>query len=150
VQGQFVAPELKELFKLPLVDGILIEVVEPGSPAQKAKLNGGELEVTLGGHEFLLGGDIITAIDDATISTPEEFAKALESLKVGSNVPPDPVPQRQDPSGDLYASRAAGAARRLPRRRFPCDSGSSATRIEDSLVRILIRRSRLVVQGPSQ
>jgi len=81
-----VAPELKELFKLPLVDGILIEVVEPGSPAQEAKLNGGELEVTLGGYEFLIGGDIITAIDDATISTPEEFAKALESLKVGSNV----------------------------------------------------------------
>jgi serine protease Do len=86
VQGQFVAPELKELLKLPLVDGMLIEVVEPGSPAQEAKLNGGELEVRLAGQEFLLGGDIITAIDDARISTPEQFAKALESLKVGSNV----------------------------------------------------------------
>jgi serine protease Do len=86
VQGQFVAPELKELFRLPLVDGIMIEVVEPGSPAQEANLNGGELEVTLAGQEFLLGGDIITAIDDAKITNPEQFGKALEKLKVGSNV----------------------------------------------------------------
>jgi serine protease Do len=86
VQGQFVAPELKELFRLPLVDGIMIEVVEPGSPAQEANLNGGELEVTLAGQEFLLGGDIITAIDDAKISTPDQFSKALGKLKVGSNV----------------------------------------------------------------
>ncbi len=86
VQGQFVAPELKEIFRLPLVDGIMIEVVEPGSPAQEANLEGGELEVMLAGQEFLLGGDIITAINDTTISTPGQFTKALEGLKVGSKV----------------------------------------------------------------
>ena len=86
VQGQIVAPELKELFRLPLVDGLLIEVVEPGSPAQEANLTGGELEVTLAGQEFLLGGDIVTAIDGAPISTLQLLAKALDSLKAGSNV----------------------------------------------------------------
>jgi serine protease Do len=86
VQGQIVQPELKELFRLPLVDGVLIEVVEPGSPAQEANLTGGELEVTLAGQEFLLGGDIITALDGAPVATPEQFAKALQGLKVGSKV----------------------------------------------------------------
>ena len=35
VQGQFVAPALKELLRIPLVDGFLVEAVEPGSPAEQ-------------------------------------------------------------------------------------------------------------------
>jgi len=34
VQGQFVVPVLKELLRVPLVDGFLVEAVEPGSPAE--------------------------------------------------------------------------------------------------------------------
>jgi S1-C subfamily serine protease len=130
VQGQIVPPELKELFRLPLVDGVLIEVVEPGSPAQEANLSGGELEVTLAGQEFLLGGDIITAIDGAPVPTPEQFAKALQGLKVGSNVRLTvfrdgktrqvscKLPERPVLPGDFRAGGAAqptGAAQPAPR-----------------------------------
>jgi serine protease Do len=86
VQGQLVAPDLKSIFRVPLVDGLLIEVVEPGSPAEAGDLRGGNLEVMLGGQELLLGGDIITAVNGAPVTNPEELGKALATLKVGMTV----------------------------------------------------------------
>ena len=35
--GQLVTSELKDLLKAPLVDGLLVEVIEPGSPAEKRR-----------------------------------------------------------------------------------------------------------------
>ncbi len=43
--GQLVSGELKDLLKAPLVDGLLVEVVEPGSPAEAAGIQGGRLEL---------------------------------------------------------------------------------------------------------
>ena len=43
--GQLVGGDLKELLKAPLVDGLLVEVIEPGSPAATAGLHGGQLEL---------------------------------------------------------------------------------------------------------
>jgi S1-C subfamily serine protease len=51
---------LKELLRLPLRDGLLVEVVEPGSPAEQARVRGGHLDLVIGGQALLLGGDIIT------------------------------------------------------------------------------------------
>lgn len=86
VQGQFVTNELKSVFRIPLVDGLLVEVVEPGSPADIAEISGGILDVTIAGQELLLGGDIITKINGATVATPDQFEKVLNSLHVGSDV----------------------------------------------------------------
>ena len=86
VQGLLVEPALKDLFRVPLVDGFLIEMVEPGSPAQIATLRGGHLEIMVAGRELLLGGDIITAIDGAPVRAPEELVKALAGMKVGGKI----------------------------------------------------------------
>jgi serine protease Do len=86
VQGQFVAPSLKELLRLPLVDGFLVEAVEPGSPAEAQGLLGGSLEMTLNGQPVLLGGDIITGVNGAPILNPEALAKTLGDLKVGARL----------------------------------------------------------------
>ena len=63
VQGQFVPPALKQLLRIPLAKGFLVEAVEPGSPAEKAGVRDGEFELTLGGAPILLGGDIITEVN---------------------------------------------------------------------------------------
>ena len=86
VQGQLVSPELEELLRAPLVDGLLVEVVEPGSPASRLDVRGGSLEVIIGGSPFLLGGDIITAIDGVPVGNPEKLTQALKALKVGTTV----------------------------------------------------------------
>lgn len=86
VQGQLVPPPLRELLKVPLVEGFLVEVVEPGSPAAELGVHGGELDLVIGGSPILIGGDIITAIDGRPLADPEKVAAVLSSLKVGATV----------------------------------------------------------------
>jgi serine protease Do len=86
VQGQTVAPVLRQLLRMPLVEGFLVEVVEPGSPAAKLGIHGGELELNIGGQSVLLGGDIITEVNGAPVTDPEKLGRALDTLKVGTTV----------------------------------------------------------------
>jgi serine protease Do len=82
--GQIVGSELQSLFRLPLVPGLMVEVVEPGSPAEKSGLKGGVLEITIAGQEILLGGDIITKINGIEFTSSENLLKILRQLKVGT------------------------------------------------------------------
>jgi S1-C subfamily serine protease len=84
--GQAVDTDLQRLLRIPLATGLLVEVVEPGSPAQKAGLRGGELELTIAGHEFLMGGDIITTINGIEMNSQDNILEALGSVKVGSTL----------------------------------------------------------------
>ncbi len=86
VQGQPVSSTLKELLRAPLVDGLLVEVVEPGSPASQVDIRGGSLDVIIAGDPFLLGGDIITEIDGASVGDREDLTRALKTLEVGAAV----------------------------------------------------------------
>src|SRR5262249_35566550 len=74
------------LLRFPLRTGFLIEAVEPGSPADQARLQGGGLEITIDGNDFLFGGDIITSLNGITLDTPEHVLEALGDLKVGDEV----------------------------------------------------------------
>jgi len=84
--GQYMENGLQELFRFPLVQGFLIEVVEPGSPAEKVGLQGGQLELTLAGRDFLIGGDVITKVNGTSLTAPDKLLDALNSLHVGSHL----------------------------------------------------------------
>ena len=85
-QGQFVDTKLSTLLRVPLVDGFLVEVVEPGGPAEKAGLRGGELPVSVVGRELLLGGDIIVEANGITVTDLDRIAKEIPNLQVGSRL----------------------------------------------------------------
>ncbi|MBI3990081.1 MAG: trypsin-like peptidase domain-containing protein [candidate division NC10 bacterium] len=84
--GQLVDEALQGLLRIPLVEGLLVEVVEPGSPAERAGLRGGQLEVVIAGHAFLVGGDIITSVNGTSLISPNNLIKVMRGLKVGVTV----------------------------------------------------------------
>ncbi len=86
VQGQMVSPGLLSLLRLPLVPGFLVEVVEDGSPAEKAGLKGGHLSVAVQGEEFLVGGDIVTAVDGRAVKGLDDVRERLRLVKPGQSL----------------------------------------------------------------
>ena len=86
IHGKLVKKEDLSIINIPSVDGFLVETVEPGSPAERGGVRGGELPIAIVGTEFLLGGDIITAINGQTLDDSEKFLKVIRSLKVGDKV----------------------------------------------------------------
>jgi S1-C subfamily serine protease len=86
VGGKFVQEELGKIINLPFTDGFMVETVEPESPAERAGLNEGDLPVTIGGTEFLFGGDIIIAVNGRSFTGPEDLARLVSSLQVGDIV----------------------------------------------------------------
>jgi serine protease Do len=84
--GTMIGADLRKVLKLQLTDGLLIEVVEPGSPAEIAGMRGGDVEFTLGTISLLLGGDIVTSIDGVPTTDAEKIAPIMRALKVGSTL----------------------------------------------------------------
>jgi len=86
IQGQFILPDLRNLLRLPLAPGFLVEVVEADSPAGKLGVRGGDLDLIIAGEPVLLGGDIISEIDGAPVDDPDRLDAVLKTLKVGETV----------------------------------------------------------------
>jgi S1-C subfamily serine protease len=84
--GQFVTSTLRLLLRVPLVDGLMIEVIEPGSPAEGAGLRGGQFEIGIGGRSLLLGGDIITAVNGTPVTSSEKLLEVMQGLTVGATI----------------------------------------------------------------
>ena len=84
--GTLIWSELKKILNLPLVEGLLVEAVEPGSPAEGAGMRGGNLEVTVGTTSILVGGDIVTRINGKAMDDPQKLALILRELAVGDKV----------------------------------------------------------------
>jgi S1-C subfamily serine protease len=86
LQGREVDGRLPDIIKLPLVPGYLVELVHEGSPAERAGLRGGTTAVVVQGEEYLLGGDILTAIQGTPIRTQQDYVTKVRTLKPGQRV----------------------------------------------------------------
>lgn len=77
---------IADMFGIPLQEGFLVEEVAFGSPAQAAGLRAGERAVTVGERTIVLGGDIITAVNDKKVRSMGEITRALLAGRPGQNV----------------------------------------------------------------
>jgi 2-alkenal reductase len=67
--------------------GALVSEVLPNSPAEKAGLRGSNEQVTIDGQTAMIGGDVITAIDNqAIIEMDDLIAYLARSTNVGQKV----------------------------------------------------------------
>ena len=80
VSGGTITPELIQAARLPVETGVLIASVEPGSPADKAGLRGGDRQVQVSGAQMLAGGDIVIAINDVEVNRFDDVVNYLASF----------------------------------------------------------------------
>lgn len=86
VAGKFITEEIRDLFVLPLANGMLIETVVPDSPATEAGLRAGAIDVVVSGQPWMMGGDILTALRGARVSTVQDFLAVLKGLEIGQTI----------------------------------------------------------------
>jgi len=86
MQGRAIEPSLGNVVKMPLTVGYLVEIVYDGSPAEQAGVRGGTLAVVVQGDEYLLGGDIVTAIQGTPVRTHQDYIAKVKTLKPGQRV----------------------------------------------------------------
>jgi S1-C subfamily serine protease len=86
VEARVLTPGVAEALHLPVNEGLMLERVNPGGPAEKAGLRGGDRLAILGMRRILLGGDVITAIDGRPIAGQMDLNLALNRKRPGDTV----------------------------------------------------------------
>ena len=78
IRGRTLSSELAEAMKLDASQhGVLVIDVLPGSPAEKAGLQGSDRVAEIDGQEVRLGGDVIIQIDDQPLNDFEDLTAYL-------------------------------------------------------------------------
>src|SRR5262249_28383167 len=86
ITGGSVTPALAKALKLPVENGVLVNEVVKGSPADKAGIEGGDTEATIEGVKVNLGGDIVTEIDGKPVASMEDVIDAVNSAQPGDKM----------------------------------------------------------------
>jgi S1-C subfamily serine protease len=86
IKGQAINADVARSYNLPVRAGVLVESVSEGTAAAKARLRAGDLQVVVAGVTYVLGGDIIVALDGTSIVTPLELVNAIAEHEPGEEV----------------------------------------------------------------
>jgi S1-C subfamily serine protease len=85
--GYAITPMLAARLGLPVEQGLLIARIYDSSPAMQAGIRPANDEVILGNYRYLIGGDILTAIDGVPLTSWEDMDAYLqENTEVGQEV----------------------------------------------------------------
>jgi S1-C subfamily serine protease len=86
ISGGTITPDLAKAINLPVKEGVIVQSVVKGGPADKAGIEGGHTEATIDGEEVSLGGDIITEVDGKKIAGMEEIVEIVNEAKPGEDL----------------------------------------------------------------
>lgn len=86
VETQAIVPEVAEALSLPVAHGVMVARIFRGGPAHRAGIRGGRQRVEIGNAIFIIGGDIIVALDGRSFKTGEEFQEILKSKKPDEHI----------------------------------------------------------------
>jgi S1-C subfamily serine protease len=83
---QEIDSDVAEVLRLPADTGVLVGAVQPGSPAAKAGVEGGDTQVVVAGESYQIGGDMIVSIDGKDVASVDELREAIASHEPGDSV----------------------------------------------------------------
>lgn len=81
-----ISGDYADALRLPTQGGLLIQQVDPDSPAARAGLRGGREEVRIGNAEIVIGGDLIMAIDGKPVDRDDAISRALATKRSGDTL----------------------------------------------------------------
>ena len=76
--GYVLSPELAAVLNLPMQQGLLIARVYENSPAAAAGIRTASQQVRFGSRRYLVGGDVLTAIDGVPLATWDDLNAYLD------------------------------------------------------------------------
>ena len=86
ITGGELTPEAARALELRVDQGVLVERVLSGGPADEAGIQGSTGETTIGGQTYPTGGDVITRVDGEEVTGMEEVISAVNEKKPGDEI----------------------------------------------------------------
>jgi S1-C subfamily serine protease len=86
ITGGGLTSDLAKALKIPEEEGVLVNEVVKGGPADEAGVKGGDTSATIEGASFKLGGDVITAVNGKKVSGMEEVINAVNAASPGEKM----------------------------------------------------------------
>jgi len=81
-----ISGDYADALSLPTRGGLLVQEVDPDSPASRAGLRGGKQEVQIGNAQVLVGGDLIMSIDGQPVDRDDAISRALARKRSGDTL----------------------------------------------------------------
>ena len=86
IDGKTLEPEIARLFHLPVSRGVLVVSVRPESGAAKAGLRPPTSHVTVQGESWPAGGDVIVAVNGASVQTVDRLVDVVAAKQPGDQL----------------------------------------------------------------
>jgi S1-C subfamily serine protease len=86
ISGATITPDLAKELNLPVSEGVIVQSVVKGGPADKAGVEGGNTTATIEGAEVSLGGDVITEINGKKVTGMDEIVNIVNEAKPGDTL----------------------------------------------------------------
>jgi S1-C subfamily serine protease len=86
VSGTDITPEIADVLNLDTEQGALVQSVVPDSPADKAGIQAGDADATIGGQPVRAGGDVIVAVDGDAVADMSDVIAAVDSKQPGDEL----------------------------------------------------------------
>lgn len=86
VQGQTVTADVATALGVKADKGVLVATVASGSPAEKAGIKGGTQQTVVQNQTYVLGGDVIQAVDGTEVMSAEQLAAAITDHQPGDEI----------------------------------------------------------------
>jgi putative serine protease PepD len=86
IQTIYISGDLADELGFPNEGGLLIQHVEPGSPASEAGLVGPSRRALVGAYQLGIGGDFVIAVDGHPVESTDSLQRVLNRKRVGDAV----------------------------------------------------------------